>query len=80
MWIYSATALAPPATHPARIVSFASSDVSEGVAKQSNEPAMMNGNFGGWYSDMGTGGWMFGILILVVVVAALVAIVGSRKK
>ncbi len=41
---------------------------------------MMNGNFGGWYSDMGTGGWMFGILILVVVVAALVAIVGSRKK
>ena len=40
---------------------------------------MMNGNFGGWYSDMGTGGWMFGILILVVV-AALVAVVGSRKK
>lgn len=41
---------------------------------------MMNGNFGGWYSSMGTGGWMFGILILVVVIAGLVAVVGSRKK
>jgi len=41
---------------------------------------MMNGNFGGWYSGMGSGGWMVAIVILVVVIVALVAVVGSRKK
>lgn len=41
---------------------------------------MMNGAMGEWYSGMGSGNWMFGILILVVVIAAVAAVGASRKS
>lgn len=39
---------------------------------------MMNSQMDGWYSGMGSGSWMFGILILAVVL--VVAFIVSRKK
>ena len=32
---------------------------------------MMNSTMDGWYSGMGSGNWMFGILILAVAVVAV---------
>ncbi len=41
---------------------------------------MMNGQMSSWYSGMGSGNWMFGILILAVVIIAVAAVIVSRKK
>ena len=40
---------------------------------------MMNGSMGGWYSGMGSVGWTFCVLILVVVLVAIAIIVSRRK-
>ncbi len=40
---------------------------------------MMNGSMGGWYSGMGSGGWMFGIAVLAVVIIAAAVIMSRRK-
>jgi hypothetical protein len=41
---------------------------------------MMNGAMGEWYSGMGSGNWTFEILILVLVIAALAAVIATRKS
>ena len=41
---------------------------------------MMNGDMSGWYSGMGSGNWVFGTLILVVVIVAVATVIASRRK
>ena len=41
---------------------------------------MMNGQMGSWYSSMGSGNWVFEIVIVAVVVIGVAALFVSRRK
>lgn len=43
---------------------------------------MMNGDMSGWYSNMGSGNWIFGVVIgvaVILVIAAAVKYLGKSK-
>ena len=41
---------------------------------------MMNGEMGSWYFGMGSGNWMFGVLMLAVVIVVVAAAVKYLSK
>ncbi len=41
---------------------------------------MMNGDMNGWYSSMGSGGWVFGAVIAVAVILVIVAAMKYLRK
>lgn len=44
------------------------------------EVAMMNGHMDGWYSSMGSGGWVFGAIIAVAAILVIVAAIKYLRK